>query len=317
VRYGPTAALVLGERPSGRRALHTGIVANEFAADEKAGGEEAVQELEQLLTGPVRLPAPLPEPGHLIATLLDELIVLDSTEPPRDGGYGWSPLERARDDSGDTLGKWFALPFGGPERIVLAGFATAAEQSLRGSRRGSSRGPGNQPGSEIFQSLCGLMANGARTILISRWRTGGRTNFDLVREFVQELPQVPGAEAWQRACLLAREAPLDAAREPRLKKAEDAGGEMPTAAHPFFWAGYLLVDCGSQSPDENGGEAEKEEEEVEAMPGDIAKQEAADGKPLPPPERGAEKPTVATDGAGVPPAESGKNATDSANEATE
>ena len=108
-------------------------------------------------------------------------------EPPRDGGYGWSPLERAKGGSGDTLGKWFALPYGGPQRIVLAGFATAAEQGLRGSRRGSSRGAGNQPGSEIFQSMCALMANGARTILVSRWRTGGRTNFDLVREFVQDI----------------------------------------------------------------------------------------------------------------------------------
>ena len=31
---------------------------------------------------------------------------------------------------------WFGLPYGGPQRIVLTGFATAAEQGLKGSRRG-------------------------------------------------------------------------------------------------------------------------------------------------------------------------------------
>ena len=62
-----------------------------------------------------------------------------------------------------------------------------------------------------------------RTILLTRWRTGGRTNFDLVREFASELPNAPAAEAWQRACLLAREAPLEASREPRLKRSDETG----------------------------------------------------------------------------------------------
>jgi hypothetical protein len=30
--------------------------------------------------------------------------------------------------------------------------------------------------------------------------------------------------------------------EPRIKL--KAGSDLPTAAHPFFWAGYLLIDCG-------------------------------------------------------------------------
>ena len=34
---------------------------------------------------------------------------------------------------------------------------------------------------------------------------------------------------------------LDA--EPRLKRA--ATDETPKADHPFFWAGYMLVDCGT------------------------------------------------------------------------
>ena len=82
-----------------------------------------------------------------------------------------------------------------------------------------------------------------RTILLSRWRTSGRTNLELVREFVQEHSHATATEAWQRACLLARETPLDAQNEPRLKGLEEAD-DVPTADHPFFWAGYLLVDTG-------------------------------------------------------------------------
>jgi hypothetical protein len=93
-----------------------------------------------------------------------------------------------------------------------------------------------------------MMATGARTVLLSRWRTGGRTNLDLVREYARELPEGPAAAAWQRACLLARESPLDSQNEPRLKGLEDAS-EPPAASHPFFWAGYLLVDT-SPRPEE-------------------------------------------------------------------
>src|SRR5207248_8391091 len=105
------------------------------------------------------------------------------------------------------------------------------------------------------------MSGGARTVLLTRWRTSGRTNFDLVREFAKESADSPAAEAWQRACLLARENPIDQKHEPRLKRAEDAD-EVPKADHPFFWAGYLLVDTGprpakAEAPAEAKGIAPK------------------------------------------------------------
>ena len=77
------------------------------------------------------------------------------------------------------------MPWGGPEQILLPGFHTAAESSLR--RTGS--------GNELFLATCGLMANGARTVLLSTWRTGGQSSFDLVREFAQELPHTSAADA--------------------------------------------------------------------------------------------------------------------------
>jgi hypothetical protein len=162
------------------------------------------------------------------------------------------PLPRGRGNAGDAA---FTLPYGGPEHVIVTGFATAAEQGLKPSRRDSTRDV--RPGSEVFQTLCGMMAAGARTILLSRWRTGGRTNLELVREYVRELPHGPATEAWQRACLLARESPLDAQNEPRLKGLEEVG-EPPTANHPFFWAGYLLVDT-SPRPEKTDSADDKEE----------------------------------------------------------
>jgi hypothetical protein len=244
IRYGPTAALAVANQQPLRRPIHTGIVANEFKLPGYNDGDRAamLQELESAVPGPVALPGPLPEPPHLMSPLLDGVIVLDDVSIGSDPG-NWSPLPHGRGGADEALNSWFGLPYGGPEHVILAGMATEAEQGLKAPRRTSGKRVAARPGSEIFQSLCGFMASGGRTILLSRWRTGGRTNFDLVREFAKELPNAPAAEAWQRACVLAREAPLDAAREPRLKKSDEEG-DMPTADHPFFWAGYLLVDTG-------------------------------------------------------------------------
>jgi len=62
------------------------------------------------------------------------------------------------------------------------------------------------------------MANGARTVLVSRWRTGGQTSFDLVREFLQELPNSSASDAWQRAVQLTMDANVNLSAEPRINE---------------------------------------------------------------------------------------------------
>src|SRR5580704_8483415 len=117
---------------------------------------------------------------------------------------------------------------------MLPGFRTPAEGALKNG--------GN--GNDLFLSTCGLMATGARTVLISRWRTGGQTSIDLVREFAQELPHTTASDAWQRSVLLVSDTTLDPALEPRLHKS--AAADPPKADHPFFWAGFLVADTGAQ-----------------------------------------------------------------------
>jgi CHAT domain-containing protein len=90
-----------------------------------------------------------------------------------------------------------------------------------------------------------LMASGSRSILLSRWPVAGQSAFDLVREYVQELPFVPATEAWQRSVQLVRTNPVVPELEPRLSS---AGAVELTGEAPFFWAGYMLVDLGRAPP---------------------------------------------------------------------
>jgi CHAT domain-containing protein len=105
----------------------------------------------------------------------------------------------------------------------------------------------------MFLPACTLMATGARTVLISRWRDGGSTTYKLMREFAQELPHVPAAQAWRRSVALAKDQSIDWELEPRVKRFET--DDFPRADHPMFWAGYMLIDTGLAPVADRGAEA--------------------------------------------------------------
>ena len=235
VRYVPTVALA---NPDGRTTspiAETGIVAGKlYPRDDSDLSESATAELREILPRTAILQEPLKAPGNCMATLCDRLIVLRDIDESSRGVYDWSPLQLDRAKPGGSLGDWMALPWGCPEQIVLPGFHTPAESSLR---RGGT-------GNELFLSACGMMASGARTILLSRWRTGGQSAYDLVREFAQELPYTTAADAWQRSVQLTTDGELMIESEPRVRASR--GLEKGFAAdHPFFWSGYLLIDTGA------------------------------------------------------------------------
>jgi hypothetical protein len=206
----------------------------------------------------------LPAPSAVFTATCDRLVVLGDVYPRRGGGgaeaapanagdanrprdpgpgffaaatYAWSPAAVDRGKSGSTLEDWLALPWQSPAELVLPGCHTAAETGLR-------KGGG---GDELFFAACGLMASGARTVLLSRWTVGGQSAAQLVREYVQELPHGPAAAAWQRSVQLSRGRPVDPDQEPRVLK--EGWDERITAEHPFFWAGYLLLDTGNFPPE--------------------------------------------------------------------
>ena len=237
VRYLPTAGLLTmggpGPKPQARTLVVTGPM---VPGQDKQVTATACEAIQRALEGVTRYEDRLAAPSNLLSALCDRLVVLSDLDPSPRGPYGWSPIAMDRGKAGGTLDSWFALPWQGPADVVLPGFHSAAENGLR-------RG-GN--GEEIFFAACGLMSGGSRSILLSRWPVAGQSAFDLVREYVQELPFVPAAEAWRRSVQLVRTSPIAPELEPRLN-ATGAAVEL-TADYPFFWAGYMLVDLGRAAP---------------------------------------------------------------------
>ena len=238
IRYAPTVGL---SQPDGRGRLpapRTAIVAGQlFPRDDGQQAQDAAADIQAVSPKAVSLADPLPATTALQKTVWDQLVVLDDVDDRTTANYLWSPAQIDQGKAGSRLADWFTLPFGAPETVVLPGFHTAAENSLKRPATGN----------EIFLSLCGLMASGTRTILISRWRTGGQTSFDLTREFIQELPRTAASKAWRRSVLLARSTEIDPQREPRIKLGADE--DLLRSDHPFFWSGYLLVDTGLRPKD--------------------------------------------------------------------
>ncbi len=243
IRYVPTVALSLPDARRSSPIAETAVVAGAlFPRALPETSDMAVADLKLGLPRVTRLVDPLPAPSNLYAVLCDRVVVLSDMVDRSRGPYDWSPLQIDRGKPGGTLDSWMALPWGSPQQVVMPGFHTAAEDGLK--RRTN--------GDEVFLAVTGMMATGTRTILLSRWRTGGQSSYDLVREFTQELPYSVAADAWQRSVQLVRAGELDLVREPRVK--EERLDRAPNADHPFFWSGYLLVDTGMH-PLPPGGDA--------------------------------------------------------------
>ncbi len=234
IRYVPTISLVgrdvLGRKPKARTAVITGRM---FPGQNAEITVDAFDRIGQVLPDTSRFSDRLPAPSAYVAAACDRLVVLSDLDQKASGAYAWAPMQVDHGKAGGNLESWMALPWHGPSQVVLPGFHTSAETALK---RGAT-------GNEMFLAACGLMASGSRSVLLSRWPAGGQSTFDLIREYVQELPFVPAAEAWQRSVRLAHNNLVDPEMEPRL----NASGlnQDFKADHPFFWAGYMLIDTGS------------------------------------------------------------------------
>jgi len=233
IRYAPTLALAVPDQRGVRPAPRTAVVAGKLLPREDEAFTKASLEAIVAASGEaVVLRKELPASSSVLAATLDRFIVLADGDDTDKAPLAWSPLVVDGGKVGSTLGDWLQLPFGGAEQVVLPGFHTPAESGLK---KGGT-------GEEVFLAVCGLMGSGCRTVLLSRWRVGGQTSIDLVREFVQELPHESAANAWRRSVQLAADRPLDPAVEGRLRVTHSTDGLK--ADHPFFWSGYLLADRG-------------------------------------------------------------------------
>lgn len=234
IRYAPTASTITPLGTGRKRIDATMVVKGRlFPGDDDQPAQVAFDSLRRDLPGALAVPAQLNGPSSLLASLWDRLVVLDDIDDAPGGPYDWSPVQVDRGKAGSALAGWLTLPWGRPQQVVLPGYHTSAEDALKR--------PGT--GEEIFLAACGLLASGSDTVLLSRWRTGGRSCFELVHEFLVELPHSSAAAAWQRSVQLLMAGDLDGEREPRAKVAlSDAALKTD---HPFWWAGYMLIDSGN------------------------------------------------------------------------
>ncbi|MEX2176085.1 MAG: CHAT domain-containing protein [Pirellulaceae bacterium] len=231
MRYAPTLSLAVPDGRPAKRIARTAVVAGKLIPREDDALTQYAKDQLGALADVTMLAGNAPAPAGIFSAALDRLVLMADVEDADKAPYGWSPMQ-LEGGRGGTLGNWIQLPFAGPEQVVFPGFHTPAEVSLKR--------PGT--GDEVFLAICGLMASGSRTALLSRWRVAGQSTVELMREFVQELPHQSAAAAWQRSVSLSIDRVLDPTREPRLKPSSAADGLK--ASSPFFWSGYMLVDTG-------------------------------------------------------------------------
>ena len=172
----------------------------------------------------------IPSSSNYLAGLIDDLLVLDDIKPNPGQPLQWSLIPTRGANSAETLQSWFALPWGGPRLVVLPGFHTAAEGGLKGA----------SDGHDLFLTTTAMIANGTRTALVSRWRNGGQTTYDLLQEFYQELAHTSPARSWRRAVEVVGANEIDPEFEPRVTASDPAHTVL--ANHPFLSANYLLID---------------------------------------------------------------------------
>ncbi|NOZ39589.1 MAG: hypothetical protein GXP24_05105 [Planctomycetes bacterium] len=242
IRLAPTVGLAVGHTQPWRRVQRTAIIGREVLPGESDEEQDAaLASLRKAVENPIRFPESLPAPSSIMGSLCETLVVLNDIELELSQPLSWSPISQGRRSKQSSLSHWLTLPQFGPQRIVMPATRTVAERGGKVSKRKAAGAPA---GTELFLASCGLMSTGAQTILLSSWRVGGDATLELTREFLQELPYTSAASAWQRSVQLAMELPLIPEQQPRVKVKKKEDVEL-TAAHPFFWGGYLLIDSGA------------------------------------------------------------------------
>jgi tetratricopeptide (TPR) repeat protein len=263
VRYSPTRSLAVMPLSSPRSAGPIGVHAGRMnRSDTPATADAVVQELVAAVPRAVPLfdratPKAAGGSAVLAASIFDALAIFEpmgGEGPPA----GWPLVPAASGRPPLFLGDWVAAPTKRPRLVILPGLETAmaggfksapaASPSAARGRTTAAGGP-PRPGDDLFQPAMDLVAAGAPTLVLSRWRVGGRICVDLVGEFLRDMttPLPEGeqrsvAAAWHRAVDVVTAEMPDPAREPRIKQQPTA--VLEDARLPFFWAGYVPIACG-------------------------------------------------------------------------
>ncbi|MFM9025306.1 MAG: hypothetical protein ACKON7_08210 [Planctomycetaceae bacterium] len=241
IRYCPTRSLALTGGSMPGAAAPVGIVAGRMArSDDAAAIAARLGRITAAVTGAVPVAAGGP-PAAQIASVFPALALFEESS----GGGGAEPclVPPGAGRAGISFPEWLAPPAKRPRVVLVPGMQTALADGL------DPKSLPARPGDDLFLPATDLLAAGAQTALLARWRVGGGTCVALMTEVLREAtavpaePREPPAELWRRAVDIVTAEQPDPAREPRLRASAEA--VLADASHPFFWAGYLLVDRGS------------------------------------------------------------------------
>lgn len=247
IRYAPMASLGMPQKTGGRSttAETLAIYGKLVSKDSSSVALDAIDRyvkagIQHLIPMSAVTNEPFPSSASAFATQIKQLLVLDDIPIPQNGlPLGWSPFNGDKTKLKNPVGSWLTLPWGGPELIILPAFHTPAEFSLKTPRNSVKQ---IMNGEDLFLSAMALQACGAKTILMSRWRTGGRASYDLVGEFLKNYSSMPSSESWYQAIMTVGGEVLHLNEEPRVRTEPEI--EPPIANHPFFWGAFILIDRG-------------------------------------------------------------------------
>ena len=132
---------------------------------------KAFEQLARVLPGAVQLRTPLPAASSVYATLFHRLIVLGRLAAGRSRAAGLGAGPAGTQQARQRAGRLARVALGRPDGDHPAGLPH------RGRRCDEKRQPRRAGPRDVPFDLR-LMSTGARTILLSRWRTGGQTSRD-------------------------------------------------------------------------------------------------------------------------------------------
>ncbi len=241
IRYAPVVGLALPGKSGRDMFVDTTVVPGQLfpKTSEKIMTEELSRLATVIQNVEVFQPESLDVSSAILAPRLKRLIVFNEIMGAK---ANWIPFTADSHPGSNSVNAWGYLPWGAPRLMVFPGFRSMAENALKNG--------GN--GNEFFIPILTLKSTGAETILISRWRVGGRSSYDLVNSFMKNQLTMPMEKAWKESVVAIQDTPLIAKEEPRLSKPSSKLGPL-TVKHPFFWSSFMLIDAGEPLPEEGDG----------------------------------------------------------------
>lgn len=233
IRYAPMVNLGMPKTTGQSLTAETAFVPGRFFLKESE--KFSARELDRLTTSipktTILKTSAIPVPASVFVPRLDRFINLNEINGTQQAN--WVPLQTESENLFNQVFYWGTLPWGAPRLMIFPGFRSSAENSLKN----------NKNGNEFFYPIMQMMSTGAETILISRWRIGGKTTYDLLNFFMKNQESMPMTQAWKRALEDLRQTDFDPADEIRLSKT-GLKKTLPKVVHPFFWSNCLLIDPG-------------------------------------------------------------------------